>query len=562
MPPPSDASPGHPQGQYAAAAVPIGPPPPVAMPQPGAPVAPRLDPLPPTDEEPSPVDDEEDIELALAISQSEMFQRQQEEMKMSNQEDEDLAKAVAESLQTAGRSQHLFGGESSSMATSQTSNSQIPILEKKYVEPSPIKSQLNMPQDDSVLPSHAPAVPQSLSSSYIVEDDLDFGLANHRKWQIPAAPSSSQEGPSNGKGRLPGSPVSTKDVLPTTALSGYSSETSLSRASTTHGLDRSDSLPKYGRLYKTQTERLSSSIAAMESLQQTESDESRLVFDDAAYARQIAVDEEDDLCRRIEEKGRMEAERQKQAESERLPQYTSDGLLSPDTEVSSSSQRLSQVNETAPPPPAPVASSRPRAVSSSEAVRHNSSLPFPLNQPNYDSRPLEMPTVSSSSSISPSVRSSQAPSDRPSPPYGNLPHSNSFPSATAGPSEPSQPSQQASASAVNHNRFIDRELLTGVCKLFFSVSFFLGTDISAAVGFKPPILSNRLVAMEDPMPNIISLPATRCPPLHLQAPNWRHMLRLLARLSNSRIEATVEALSDSKTELKLRTVVQFVKVRL
>ena len=530
------------------------------MPQPAAPVAPRLDPLPPTDEEPSPVDDEDEIELALAISQSEMLQKQQEELKMSNQEDEDLAKALAESLQTAGRSLHLFGGESSSMATSsnsQTSKPQKPIPEKRQL--SPMQSHVNVPpQDDSdlVLPSHAPTVPQSLPSSYIVEDDLDFGLANHRKWQIPAAPSSSQEGPSNGKGRMPGSPVSTKDVPPAAAPSGYSSETSLSRASTTHGLDRSDSLPKYGRLYKTQTERLSSSIAAMESLQQTETDESRLVFDDAAYARQIAADEEDDLRRRIEEKGRMEAER--------LPQYTSEGLLSPDSELPSSSQRLSQVDETpeTPPPPAPVASTRPRAVSSSEAVRHHSSLPFPLNQPNYDTRP-QMSTASSSPSISPSVVSSQTvPSDEPSPPYGNRPHANSFPSATAGPSEPSQPSQQASASAVNHNRFIDRELLTGVCKIFFFSSFFLGTDMFAAIGFKAPMLSNRLVAMEDPMPNIISLPATRCPPLHLQAPNWRHMLSLLARLSNSRIEATVEALSVSKRELKLRTVVQFVKVRL
>ena len=66
--------------------------------------------------------------------------------------------------------------------------------------------------------------------------------------------------------------------------------------------------------------------------------------------------------------------------------------------------------------------------------------------------------------------------------------------------------------------------------------------------------------MKDPMPNIITLPATRCPPLHLQAPDWRHMLRLLFRLSNTRIEPTVEALSASKTALKLRTVVQFIKV--
>ena len=66
--------------------------------------------------------------------------------------------------------------------------------------------------------------------------------------------------------------------------------------------------------------------------------------------------------------------------------------------------------------------------------------------------------------------------------------------------------------------------------------------------------------MQDPMPNIISLPYARCPPLHLQAPDWRHLLRLMARLSGTRIEPTVEAMAVSKTELKLRTVVQFIKV--
>ncbi|KAF9058051.1 hypothetical protein BJ165DRAFT_1333807 [Panaeolus papilionaceus] len=65
--------------------------------------------------------------------------------------------------------------------------------------------------------------------------------------------------------------------------------------------------------------------------------------------------------------------------------------------------------------------------------------------------------------------------------------------------------------------------------------------------------------MDDPMPNIISLPYARCPPLHLQSPNWMHLLRLMARLSGTRIEPTVEAMAISKTELKLRTVVQFVK---
>ena len=81
----------------------------------------------------------------------------------------------------------------------------------------------------------------------------------------------------------------------------------------------------------------------------------------------------------------------------------------------------------------------------------------------------------------------------------------------------------------------------------------------AAIGFKGPIISTRLVQMQDQMPNIISLPCTRCPPLHIQAPDWRHLLRLMARLSGTRIEPTADAMSN--TEVKLRTVIQFVKVR-
>ncbi|KAF9464402.1 hypothetical protein BDZ94DRAFT_1282017 [Collybia nuda] len=68
--------------------------------------------------------------------------------------------------------------------------------------------------------------------------------------------------------------------------------------------------------------------------------------------------------------------------------------------------------------------------------------------------------------------------------------------------------------------------------------------------------------MQDVMPNIISLPFGRCPPLHLQGPNWRHVLKLMARLSGTRLEPTVEALAISKVDLRLRTVVQFVRPHL
>jgi hypothetical protein len=66
--------------------------------------------------------------------------------------------------------------------------------------------------------------------------------------------------------------------------------------------------------------------------------------------------------------------------------------------------------------------------------------------------------------------------------------------------------------------------------------------------------------MSGPMPNIITLPYGKSPPLHLQAPSWRHLLKLMARLSGTRIEPTVEAVAVANGELRLRTVVQFVRV--
>ncbi|KAJ7507974.1 hypothetical protein B0H11DRAFT_1705642 [Mycena galericulata] len=93
------------------------------------------------------------------------------------------------------------------------------------------------------------------------------------------------------------------------------------------------------------------------------------------------------------------------------------------------------------------------------------------------------------------------------------------------------------------NQFIDTDLLLGV-----------------SIGFVAPSITPELAPMPGSMPNIISLPYGRCPPLHLQAPSWRHLLKLMARLSGTRIEPTVEALAVARSpQMHLRTVVQFVR---
>ncbi|KAJ8086806.1 hypothetical protein PM082_005631 [Marasmius tenuissimus] len=95
---------------------------------------------------------------------------------------------------------------------------------------------------------------------------------------------------------------------------------------------------------------------------------------------------------------------------------------------------------------------------------------------------------------------------------------------------------------INANQFLDTELLRGV-----------------SVGWGIPEIGPRVPAMQGPMPNIISLPYGRCPPLHFQAPNWRHLLMLMARLPGTRVEPTVEAMAQNKFDMKLRTVIQFVR---
>lgn len=108
---------------------------------------------------------------------------------------------------------------------------------------------------------------------------------------------------------------------------------------------------------------------------------------------------------------------------------------------------------------------------------------------------------------------------------------------------PSPPPLQPMMQPVTANQFVDQNLLRGV-----------------SVGFTAPTISLQLQPMQGPMPNIIQLPYGRCSPLHLQAPSWRHLLKLLAWLSGSRMEPSVEAVAVTKADsLYLRTVIQFVK---
>ena len=208
-------------------------------------------------------------------------------------------------------------------------------------------------------------------------------------------------------------------------------------------------------------------------------------------------------------------------------------------------------------PTMPVSNTSLGRASSASAVTPSSSRHSPIPQP-------DKPPSGRSQSLNavPTSPSSAGP----------IPPVPAIPNPLPGPEEPYDAppvgSPTSSASTVPANSFIDQQLLYGVCKSLGShgIVGVLFTTVFhfpfAALGFNPPQISSIKTTMKGGVPNVISLPTGRYVPFHIQAPDWRHLLKMMARLSGSRIEAAVEALASSKQELKLRTIVQFVKVRI
>ncbi|KAJ7592796.1 hypothetical protein C8J56DRAFT_779757 [Mycena floridula] len=107
--------------------------------------------------------------------------------------------------------------------------------------------------------------------------------------------------------------------------------------------------------------------------------------------------------------------------------------------------------------------------------------------------------------------------------------------------------------------YVDDSLLHGVCKSQAASVILL--MLPPAIGFLPPKISVKLQPMQSAMPHLISLPYDRFSLLHLKAPNWKALLRLMASSGSTRIEPNHElAMSVAKTKtLYLRTVIQFIK---
>ena len=445
-------------------------------------------------------DDEAEMAKAITMSQIEMAQKREEELQRSNQEEADLAKALEESLLT---NTHLFGGESS---TPRSAPSQSKGKSREFPQ-----LPVNVPSSDTFQMPHGSAASKTTT---LYEDELEFVLGNHKKWHIPAVSGISREGTPSGVTLRAGSPSSVvagpSSSTPPHA-STHSSTTSLPQVFRT--LERSDSLQQYGQQSNT-PDQLSSSLAALESFQQTETAESRLVFDDEAYARQLAAEEEEELRHRFERKARIESERQ-QPEPEKLPQYTTEGLLAPDlqSDDSHSIQSSSSLPVASPPlhaQPAQAMVSAPRPATSFEGAQQQSPFQFrseqyqgqppaprpatsieaaqqsppqfrgePYQGQPYDSRP-PLQTVQPNPTTSTSGQSFSEPlPGRTDKPHSNLNplrpaayHASTFPTAAVGSSNGAQLNHISSTGLLNPNHFVDRELVMGVCKSSFLWFFF------------------------------------------------------------------------------------------
>ena len=219
------------------------------------------------------------------------------------------------------------------------------------------------------------------------------------------------------------------------------------------------------------------------------------------------------------------------------------------------------------PTPEPVTPALHRTIS-------NSSYSYP------SASPISEPPMSRSPSLLPTIPSMPEPEpkndhlqpyrpdtlERPSS-LQPSPSSSSLSLPIAPPSQPIQERNEVSSDTTSSSsgprQYLDPEFTMGVCKYTSGIvsKYSQLTPYPSAIGFMNPIITAEMTPMTGALPNIIALPYGRCPPLHIQTPHWRHMLRFMARLSNTRIEPTIEAVATTKTTLNLRTVVQFVKVR-
>ncbi|KAF9076815.1 hypothetical protein BDP27DRAFT_1312638 [Rhodocollybia butyracea] len=238
------------------------------------------------------------------------------------------------------------------------------------------------------------------------------------------------------------------------------------------------------------------------------------ILDDEALARQLAAEEEREVARWENPQPSLEDD---EAFARRLALEEEAEDKPPETTLAAS--------VASPLPPAYIDAVSPppssRQVTDSSLPRTNSSASSTFSSSeNVSKLPFQPLRAGSEDNISEKAK-----------------HSVSSASLTS----PKEQSESEQTGPVNVNQFVDKELLRGV-----------------SIGFYDPVVQDQPQPMPGVMPNIVSLPYGKSPPLHLQATSWRHLLKLMARLSGTRLEPTPQA-TQRGVDLHLRTVIQFVR---
>lgn len=155
-----------------------------------------------------------------------------------------------------------------------------------------------------------------------------------------------------------------------------------------------------------------------------------------------------------------------------------------------------------------------------------------------------------------------SPRSTPSPPQRTSPRPESQSTSRGEGEAPefSPTSRRSSRPFVTANQFVEPELLYGACKYPSSIIKYLQClpCSTIAIGNHPPPMEN--YHCRGCLPNVLAVPYGKGRPVHIRAISWRKLLKLMAKLSTTQIEPTIEARAETKGALLLRTVIQFFKV--
>lgn len=465
---------------------------------------PQLPPPPPPQKvEVSPIDDSSDeLAMAMALSKSESAERQKLDEELLDQEEQDLARALAESmsmLSTGGSPQNYTNPFA--VPASQVASSSRTTTHDTRTEASPKRPPVGLPPQD---------VPHKVDVVYPADPTNPFAdIRRYDKWRIPdnsqeeLAPIGSRP-ESSSPNRFSFSGLSFPIPEPanetTETARSASRPSSISSASSlpytfpdppirSNTLDTRDSLPEYSQAGATQFTPRDAPVAGPSTIPTNvdvvhveETMDTVLVFDDEAYARQLEAEEQELARQYSEEKSRPPDMQGEQPSGEGLPQYSSSPQQSSWQRIEMVPSRLVIPPQTMPSTSGasrPTPTQPPHPAVGGAQLRQQEYSPRPINtlpeagpSAQFYSSPKHRRQSDSDTRSDASHQSSAHSSTGPQTAHPERPHPQSErrPSYSAVPPQADNrvPQHVPTPGALNANHFLDRELLLGVCMSFHS----------------------------------------------------------------------------------------------